>query len=81
MENRVYLKDVLLTRKPFVYTNKDGETVQMAECYSRTEDIFDENGYLIKHFYCLYEKVKDINIGDFVKVKFSKQYNKFYLSD
>lgn len=81
MEEKKYLRDVLLQKKPFDYKNDNGEIVKLYECYSRTEDIFDENGFFVKHFYATEDKIGDVNIGDFIKVKFSKTYKKFYVGD
>lgn len=81
MEERKYLKDILLQKKPFEFTNDKGEKVTMYECYSRTEEPFDENGYFVKHFYVTADKIEGVNIGDTIKVRFSRQYRKFYVGD
>ena len=79
--DKVYLKDILLQKKPFQYKNENGEIVDMCECYSRTEEIYDDTGYFVKHFYAPAEKLAGIDIGDVVKVRFSHTYKKFYLGD
>lgn len=79
MENKKFLKDILLSKKPFTFINKDGEQVTMYECYSMTEEPYNENGYIVKHFYATENKIKDIPIFEKVTVRYSKQYKKFYV--
>ena len=81
MENKQFLKDILLTKKPFKFTDKEtGEEKTMYECYSMTEQPYDDNGYIVKHFYATEDKIKDIEILGKVNVRYSKQYRKFYVS-
>lgn len=80
MSEKQFLKDILLQKKPFQFTKKDtGEVVTMYECYSMTEQPYNENGYIVKHFYATEDKIKDIEILAKVNVRYSKQYKKFYV--
>lgn len=78
-EEKKYLKDILLSKRPFTYTDKEtNEQVKMYECFTMTEEPYNENGYIVKHFYAKPEKVEFVQILDKIEVRYSHKYNKFY---
>ena len=81
MAENVYLKDKLIQKKPFTFTDENGEKQTLYECYSMTEEPFDENGYFVKHFYTKANIIEKYNIGDTLSVKFSHKWKKFYVSE
>lgn len=78
-EKKKYLKDILLTKRPFTYKDKDtGEEIKMYEVFTMTEEPYNENGYIVKQFYAKPEKVEYVQILDKIEVRYSHKYKKFY---